>query len=110
MNIRQPGLCGCEEVVTLTKMQVYKRTSPRALRLRQSSERRMAAQPKGSPLVTHRMEPSPSELLGRSWEVWQVDAQLREAQFSSESSWLSPATSSSSSGPSVMLGSLEHCR
>lgn len=110
MNIRQPGLYGCEEVVTVTKMQVYKRTSPRALRLGRCLERCTVAQPKGRPLVTHRMEPSPSWLLGRSWEVRQVDAQLREAQFSSESSWPSPATSSSSSGPSVMLGSLEHCR
>lgn len=40
----------------------------------------------------------------------EVGLQPREAQFSSEPSWLPAATSPSSSVLSVMLGSLEHCR
>lgn len=60
--------------------------------------------------MIHRMEPSLSWLLGRSWGVREVGIQPREALFASESSWLPPATSPAWSGLSVMLGSLEHWR
>lgn len=63
-----------------------------------------------SPPPPRGMEPSSRRWPGRSWEVPGVGIQLREAQFSSESSWLPTVTCSRASGLSVMLGSLEHCR
>lgn len=107
MDIRQVRLCGYKEVATVMEMErCATGISSRALRpaglqreIRQHCPEVVCEGPVVLMLVARQ------ELAGLS-----VEAQLRDEQFSSESSWLPLTPSSSSSGLSVMLGSLVHCR